>query len=287
MIRGIDLASHQHPNGAPIDWAQVRAAGYEFAVIKQTEATSYINPYHLDDITDARAAGLAIGHYHYARPATNSPEAEADYFSDAIEPLLAPGEIVVLDLEEPGGDLRYWSHTWLSRVTSRLGFRPLLYSFPAYLTQHNLLGFVPLAEYGLWYASWATNTEPQPPSDIPAPPAPWPVIAIWQDFSRGTVPGIQGAVDLNWFNGDTLDQFRAYGKPGPAGTNPYWSQIGPGLAAAIRQRGDEPTNKERYIKDADGQDAISIVAGKQRGYIWWPDSKRVTTISYDPPTPPG
>ena len=33
---GPDVASWQHPNGAPIDWGQVRAAGHDFAFIKDT-----------------------------------------------------------------------------------------------------------------------------------------------------------------------------------------------------------------------------------------------------------
>lgn len=103
------------------------------------------------------------------------------------------------------------------------------------------------------------------------------VVLRHSDITNTACPGLTAA---------TWTSIRQMIEEAQAG-NPWWPQIGPGLAAAIRQRGDEPMSKERYIKDADGQDAISIVAGRQRGYIWWPDSKRVTVISYDPLAPPG
>ena len=35
LLTGIDVASHQHPSGAAINWAQVRAAGHSFAFVKE------------------------------------------------------------------------------------------------------------------------------------------------------------------------------------------------------------------------------------------------------------
>ena len=44
-VRGIDVASYQHQNGAAISWASVARAGYKFAAIKTTEGNYYVNPY--------------------------------------------------------------------------------------------------------------------------------------------------------------------------------------------------------------------------------------------------
>jgi hypothetical protein len=41
---GVDVADHQHPHGAAIDWSQVAAAGYKFAFVKATEGNYYVNP---------------------------------------------------------------------------------------------------------------------------------------------------------------------------------------------------------------------------------------------------
>lgn len=76
--------------------------------------------------------------------------------------------------------------------------------------------------------------------------------------------------------------------------NPFWEQVGPGLAAAIRQRGDEPIGPERYVHDPDRtnpdgtpQNITSHVDGVQRSYTYHHDSGRVSVRSYEPLTPPG
>ena len=74
-----------------------------------------------------------------------------------------------------------------------------------------------------------------------------------------------------------------------APSNPYWDQIGDGLRAYIRQRGDAPVGPERFVHDPDrpGQNITSHVDGEQRAYTYHHDAKRVTVRSYEPLTPPG
>ena len=67
-LDGIDVASHQHPGGAAIDWDAVAASGQSFAFIKATEGTGYGNPYFSADSAKAAAAGITPGSYHYAKP---------------------------------------------------------------------------------------------------------------------------------------------------------------------------------------------------------------------------
>ena len=57
-VLGIDVASHQHPDNAPIDWAAVAAAGWAFVIVKATEGVGYVNPFFAQDVAGARAAGL-------------------------------------------------------------------------------------------------------------------------------------------------------------------------------------------------------------------------------------
>ena len=57
-LDGIDVASHQHPGGAAIDWDAVAASGQSFAFIKATEGTGYGNPYFSADSAKAAAAGI-------------------------------------------------------------------------------------------------------------------------------------------------------------------------------------------------------------------------------------
>src|SRR5262245_60226023 len=110
--RGVDVASHQHPGGAPIDWSAVAAWGMDYAYIKATEGPSdaaddtYINPYFGEDWRGAGAAGLLRGAYHFARP--RLPLWTATYDAQAF--LLTTGPFTgvndlppVLDLEDSGG----------------------------------------------------------------------------------------------------------------------------------------------------------------------------------------
>ena len=57
-VFGIDVASYQHPNGAAINWASVRASGAAFAFVKMSEGASYTNVYAARDLNGARAAGM-------------------------------------------------------------------------------------------------------------------------------------------------------------------------------------------------------------------------------------
>ena len=97
LLTGVDVASHQHPGGAPIDWVKVRAAGHSYALVKATEGTTYTNPYFVDDWTGAGAAGLYRGAYHYARPAL-------PYSTAGTNPQLGCRTVVVPS-EDPFGNL--------------------------------------------------------------------------------------------------------------------------------------------------------------------------------------
>lgn len=64
-ITGVDVSSWQHEDGHPINWDAVYEDGYRFAVVKATQGTSYVNPWVARDLSDASAAGLLLGAYHY------------------------------------------------------------------------------------------------------------------------------------------------------------------------------------------------------------------------------
>lgn len=64
-ITGVDVSSWQHEDGQPINWDAVYEDGYRFAVVKVTQGTSYVNPWVARDLSDASAAGLLLGAYHY------------------------------------------------------------------------------------------------------------------------------------------------------------------------------------------------------------------------------
>lgn len=250
--RGIDVARYQHPHDAVIDWDAVRGAGVSFVYVKATDGTTYVNPWHADDLPRARAHGLAAGSYHFARPALPLTTAldQADLFVRRIgnqrqSQLLPPA----LDLESTGGltrgDLTAWAQLFLDEVRARTGRTPVVYSYPNYLKAavygpalHNAL---------LWIATYRGPVATPIPGD-------WPSWTIWQSSSTGRYPGIAANVDTNVFGG-TAEQLASLADgslpsawPDQPATRPY------GVALVPRTRG---TLTLRWIPDNDGGNRVT------------------------------
>jgi hypothetical protein len=115
---------------------------------------------------------------------------------------------------------------------------------------------------------------------MPDPPAPWDTIAFWQYSSSGRVPGIDGDVDMNIFNGPS-DRIVLYGKPGyepapiPEPVPPSEYAVGPGILAAMDAIGDHPATNEYEV--AGGAEAWGQSGSH---YIYVANLNR--TFRYDP-----
>ena len=213
-ITGVDVASHQHPGGAGINWGAVRSAGHSFAYVKATEGTSYTNPYFAGDWSGIANAGMFRGAYHYARPALPMSTAvdQARYFVSRTGSMTGAGDLPgELDLEETGGlsqsDLAQWTRTFLSEVTLLTGKRPLVYT-GRWFWSGNIGNYG--ADIGRDYILWTADYHCQrqdgslfcdPNVDTYVPPVygGWSSWTFWQNYSVGAVPGIIGNVDMNRF----------------------------------------------------------------------------------------
>ena len=140
-VIGPDVSSHNHDNGATLNWNAIRGAGgASFVFIKATEGGGYRNPRFTSDFASARRHSLIRGAYHFARPGggtngeiTRNATAEAVQFGHAIGTLSGPGNLApVLDLEDAGtlnpSQMSLWTHTWLKRMTKLTGRTPILYT---------------------------------------------------------------------------------------------------------------------------------------------------------------
>jgi hypothetical protein len=104
------------------DWASYQdytpdTSGIAFAIIKQTEGLTYVNPKATSQVQHARAGGLVVGHSHYPHMANNAAT-EADRFLAAARP--QPGDIVVLDWE--GYDQANRDVPWTRQVAYKGAF---------------------------------------------------------------------------------------------------------------------------------------------------------------------
>src|SRR6478735_11057373 len=164
-ITGVDVSSWQHPtsSAADINWAQVAGAGHDFAIIKATESTTYKNPFYAADIANARAAGLVVGAYHFARPALplSTAQAQARYFVATTGSMRTARTLPpVLDIEANGGlskaDTVAWAKSFLSTVRTLTGRTPMIYSYDSFL-RNSLGNTTALKDYPLWYAKYSTS----------------------------------------------------------------------------------------------------------------------------------
>src|SRR6266545_3426941 len=111
------------------------------------------------------------------------------------------GNIVpVLDLERSGdltqAQLTAWILAWLGEVTARTGVRPMVYTSPnGWANRTGDTTAVADAGYTLlWIAHWFVSEPTVPANDWQGNG--W---AFWQYSNCGTVPGISGCVDLDWY----------------------------------------------------------------------------------------
>lgn len=196
-LPGIDVASHQHPGGAAIDWNAVAASGQKFAFVKATEGVGYTNPYFVSDSIKAQEAGIVPGSYHYAKPGTGSPRAEARFYASALTTGPQPSLPPVLDLEETGGldpvSLQNWVREWIDEIKILTGRDPIIYTYYAFWMQQ-MGNTTEFSEYPLWLAYYNT----QLPNQIPGG---WDEVTFWQYSGSGSAAGVQTQVDLNEYYG--------------------------------------------------------------------------------------
>ena len=182
VSKGIDVSKY---NG-PIDWNQVKAAGYDFVFIKVGSTKSGIDPNFAAYITGAQAAGLKTGVYIYSYATT--PEAAAQEANLVLEWVknYTINFPIVFDIEDKVH--KNLSQELLISIINSFcfpidaaGYYPVVYSYK------NLFdGKLSICGWDRWVAHYngtcgSTNN-----------------VCFWQYTSSGSVPGIGGRVDLNY-----------------------------------------------------------------------------------------
>ena len=200
-LTGVDVSSHN----PPYSWAAAAHSGLRFVIARATEGDSRTDGRYASFKRGARAAGLAFGAFHFARPDRNGRDAilEADYFLRAAG--LGPGNLVpILDLETSGGlpvtNLQAWVRAWLEEVAAKLGARPMIYTNAAFW-QQSMGDTTSFAEagYRLAIASWG-GTSPVVPAGNWGGRG-W---TLWQTSNCGRVAGVPGCIDTEVYDGSDL-----------------------------------------------------------------------------------
>jgi lysozyme len=151
----------------------------------------------------AKAAGLVRGAYHFFVPADDAG-AQAKLFLSQIKSALAPGEAdylpAVIDVEMAPGDVSAANYVagvkaWVAAVETDpmfQGRKTIIYTTASFwATLGNPAGF---GDHPLWVADYG--------QDPPRMPKGWASYAFFQKSESGTVNGIAGKIDVDFFNGD-------------------------------------------------------------------------------------
>jgi GH25 family lysozyme M1 (1,4-beta-N-acetylmuramidase) len=207
-LQGVDVASFQHPTSNPtINWAKVAGAGIQFAAVKATEGNYYKNPWALQDLAGAQAAGLSVIAYAFAIPNGNggskSPAVQADYLFSYLGASFS-NVPVLLDIEyDPYVNTDHtnscygltkaamvqWIAGFDAEVQAKTGRLPIIYTTQNWW--HTCTGdSAAFGQTPIWPA------DPTTPGS-PLLPAGWSNWAFWQYTSLGTVPGINAPKDTD------------------------------------------------------------------------------------------
>ena len=203
-MKGVDV------NGAKgaIDWRRVKADGIGFAFVKATEGRTFDDERFSFNRRAAKAAGLVVGAYHYARPDNNTPEAEAEHFLRVARP--KRGELLPALDWETDPPTAAWALRFLRAVESEIGRPPILYTYPEFLRRTGHLSDFHC--YPLWYSRFGPNDG----QIHAASPPPGFRFAVHQFTSAGQVDGIEGRADLNVLKLRSIRELVFYGAPSSA-----------------------------------------------------------------------
>lgn len=192
---GVDVSAHQRQ----VDWAQVKGAGVEFVMLRTGfrgygEAGAIVqDAYFEENIQGALEAGLDVGVYFFSQAVS---EEEAEEEARQVLAWIEPYEItypVVFDWESIPHDKARTDYVMphtvnncvlaFCAVVEEAGYTPMVYFNRNQAYQVMNLSLLSGCEF--WLASYAAT----PSFDY--------TFHMWQYTNKGTVPGIDGDVDLN------------------------------------------------------------------------------------------
>lgn len=219
LAKGIDVSrwNHQIDSASgeylPLDWKKIKAAGYDFVIIKAGSTRTGKEPTFELDYEGARAAGLMVGAYYYT-------------YSSTVEQTLADAEKLLEYLD--GKQLEYPIYFDLEDTTliplgadrltelcesficfmQKNGYYSALYTNNNWL--RNILNTSKiLSLFDIWYARY-------PNADAPV----WneekygKQLSMWQYTQTGELEGLEGYFDLNYCYRDYPSIMKRWGLNG-------------------------------------------------------------------------
>lgn len=188
MDFGIDVSHHNTVD----DWHAVRGNNITFASIKVTDGEEFVDPQARHHGPAARAAGIRVGGYHFAR--TGNVQTQVDSFFKQLHAramLSSTSLAPMLDMEEASG-LRSTANTFIPQFIEKFRAKAGLMRVFVYANLDWFQNVLRPNEWAdanvmLWIARF--NGNPGKPGFS------HPNLVLHQHTESGKVPGIPGHVD--------------------------------------------------------------------------------------------
>lgn len=191
-IHGIDISHYQ----GDINWnllrnSQIEGYPLRFIMIKSTEGSSRTDSKFKDNFHQAREYGFIRGAYHFWSNKSSARD-QAYFFLKQVH--LEEGDLPpVLDVEHKPQDRSTEDFqrdilTWLHIVEDKYHVKPIIYTY--YKFKENYLNTPVFDDYPYWIAHYYVDKVEYKGA--------W---KFWQHTDVGQLPGINGYVDFNIFNG--------------------------------------------------------------------------------------
>lgn len=196
-IHGIDISHYQ----GTIDWntlkneALIKECPIRFIMIKATEGATQIDENFEDNFYQAREHGFTRGAYHFYSVHSTAAD-QAQHFLKHVK--LENGDLPpVLDVEhkpkkQSDEEFKQSVLEWLDIVEKHYGVKPIIYTYYKFKTQY--LADKVFDQYPYWIAHYYVDSVEYK--------GPW---KFWQHTDVGRLPGIEGNVDFDIYNGSFYD----------------------------------------------------------------------------------
>ena len=188
---GIDVSEYQ----GKISWSYVDTIENQyplhFVFIRATAGNDAVDRRFKRNWEGAKKNKMIRGAYHYYRPNENSLE-QAELFIKTVR--LQKGDLPpVLDIEklpknQSMTNLKKGLRRWLQAIENRYKVKPIIYTGEKYYDDFLKEEF---SDYLFWIANYNFYREEIQDDWL-----------FWQFTERAAVPGIEGNVDVNIYNGD-------------------------------------------------------------------------------------
>ena len=203
VAKGIDVSRHQHEQDAngnwlPLDWAQIKAQGYDFAILRigymGSGNVGKLDPVFEMNYKAAKEAGLAVGAYIYSYAYTVSDaRAEAEFVMQAIEgkqfeyPIFLDVEDNLI-LNNATDSITDICSEFVNILQSN-GYFAAIYANPNWLINHMDTQKVTTL-FDVWYARWLTADTSTVVNEATWNKDYGEQMAMWQFSQTGNIEGI-------------------------------------------------------------------------------------------------